>query len=141
MDLIEQVFFTLRADTELTSLLAEGKKSIRQDMTSYSGRYPVLCFQVISDVPHLFGDDQELARRVTVQLSVLSEDGSDMPVIQRVREIMENLGWTRISTERMMDGKIRVSALRFVIAESEEKTDEQGSTDRRAKPALCRTKD
>ena len=64
-----------------------------------------------------------------------------MPVIQRVREIMENLGWTRISTERMMDGKIRVSALRFVIAESEEKTNEQGSTDRRAKFALCRTKD
>lgn len=141
MDLIEQVFFTLRADTELTSLLAEGEKSIRQDVTSYSGRYPVLCCQVISDVPHLFGDDQELARRVTVQLSVLSEDGSDMPVIRLVREIMENLGWTRISTERMMDGKIRVSALRFVIAESEGKTDEQGSTDRRAKPALCRTKD
>lgn len=141
MDLIEQVFFTLKSDTELTSILAEGERSIRQDMTSYSGRYPVLCCQVISDVPHLFGDDHEMARRVTMQLSALSEDGSDISIIQRVREIMESLGWTRISTERMMDGKIRVSAIRFVIAESEENTDEQGSTDRRAKPALCRTKD
>ncbi len=120
MDKIEQMFLQMKSDTDLTSLLAEKEKSIRADMTSYGGRYPVLCYQVISDVPHMWGDDRETARRITVQLSILTESGADREIVSKVREIMEGLGWARISTDRMLDGKLRITALRYVIAESEE---------------------
>lgn len=104
MDLVEQVYEALAKDTKLTELLADGKEGIRADLTSYSGRYPVLCYQVISDVPHLFGDDLELARRVTVQISVLTRNGSDSEIVLRVQknhefpgvdqgEYKQNYGW------------------------------------------------
>lgn len=67
MDLIEQVYEALSKDTKLTELLADGKEGIRADLTSYSGHYPVLCYQVISDVPHLFGDDLECSCTVKKQ--------------------------------------------------------------------------
>ena len=120
MDKIEELYFALKSDTALTALLAEREKSIRADMTSYAGRYPVLCYQVIYDVPHMWGDDRETARRMTVQISILTASGADRDIVLKVREIMEGLGWARISTDRMMEGKIRVTALRYVIAESEE---------------------
>ena len=119
MDRVEQVYEALAKDTKLTELLADGKEGIRADLTSYSGRYPVLCYQVISDVPHLFGDDLELARRVTVQISVLTRNGSDSEIVLRVQKIMNSLGWTRESTNRIMDGRIRAAILRFIVAEVE----------------------
>lgn len=119
MNRIEQMYEALSGDPSLTDLLADGKEGIRADLTSYSGRYPVLCYQVISDVPHLFGDDLELARRMTVQISVLTRDGSDAEIVVRVQKIMNSLGWTRESTNRIMDGKIRVTVIRFIVAEVE----------------------
>lgn len=80
------MYEALSGDSSITDLLADGKEGIRADLTSYSGRYPVLCYQVISDVPHLFGDDLEIARRMTVQISVLTRDGSDAEIVVRVQK-------------------------------------------------------
>ncbi len=120
MDKIEQMFLAMKSDTALTSLLAEKEKGIRADMTSYAGRYPVICYRVISDVPHMWGDDRETARRMTVEISILTESGADRNMVSKVRKIMEDLGWMRLSTDRILEGKLRVTALRYVIAESEE---------------------
>ena len=120
MDPVQKMYEMLKSTKELTEKLADKEQGIRADLTSYSGRYPVLCYQVISDVPHMWADDTEIARRITVQLSVLTQDGADEEIIHLLRTIMEELGWARISASRLLEGKIRMTALRYVLAESEE---------------------
>ena len=120
MDPVQKMYETLKSTKELTEKLADKEQGIRADLTSYSGRYPVLCYQVISDVPHMWADDTEIARRITVQISVITTDGVDTKINKIVREIMEELGWARISSSRLLVGKIRMTALRYVLAESEE---------------------
>ena len=120
MDPVQKMYETLKSTTELTEKLADKEQGIRADLTSYSGRYPVLCYQVISDVPHMWADDTEIARRITVQLSLMTVDGADEDIVKILRTIMEELGWARISASRLLEGKIRMTALRYVLAESEE---------------------
>lgn len=120
MDPVQTMYETLKNNKDLTDELADKEQGIRADLTSYSGRYPVLCYQVISDVPHMWADDEEIARRITVQLSLLTLDGADDEIIHLLKKSMEELGWARISASRLLSGKIRMTALRYVLAESEE---------------------
>ena len=120
MDPVQTMYETLKNNKDLTDKLADKEQGIRADLTSYSGRYPVLCYQVISDVPHMWADDEEIARRITVQLSLLTLDGADDEIIHLLKKSMEALGWARISASRLLAGKIRMTALRYVLAESEE---------------------
>lgn len=120
MDPVQKMYETLKSTKELTEKLADKEQGIRADLTSYSGHYPVLCYQVISDVPHMWADDTEIARRITVQLSLLTVDGADEDIVKTLRTIIEKLGWARVSTSRLLVGKIRMTALRYVFAESEE---------------------
>lgn len=120
MDPVQKMYERLVSTKELIEKLADKEQGIRADLTAYSGRYPVLCYQVISDVPHMWADDTEIARRITVQISVITTDGVDTAINRLVRKIMEELGWARESTNRFLSGKIRITALRYVLAESEE---------------------
>ena len=120
MDPVQTMYETLKNNKDLTDKLADKEQGIRADLTAYSGRYPVLCYQVISDVPHMWADDEEIARRITVQLSLLTLDGADDEIIHLLKKNMGELGWTRISASRLLAGKIRMTALRYVLAESEE---------------------
>lgn len=122
MDEIAKLYQTLRNSESLKRLLFDGGNSIRPDITLYSGEYPIVVYQVISDVPHLFGDDQELAQRITVQLSVLTIDGDDAEIISILNKVMKELEWIRITTTRITEESTRISAIRYVkaIQESEE---------------------
>lgn len=122
MDEIAKLYQTLRNSESLKRLLYDGENSIRPDITLYSGEYPIVVYQVISDVPHLFGDDQELAQRITVQLSVLTLDGDDAEIISILNKVMKELEWIRITTTRITEESTRISAIRYVkaIQESEE---------------------
>lgn len=119
MDIIESLVATLKGSSDLISQLADGEGGVHSDLTAYSGRYPVICYQVINDVPHLWGDDVETARRVTVQISILTEDGADTDMVSIVNRLMLGLDWMRVSTDRVtaQDG-IRITAMRYVIAEA-----------------------
>lgn len=119
MNRIEELYMALSSNKEITSLLADGKEGIRADLTSYSGRYPVLCYQVISDVPALFADDSERAHRTTVQISILTRDGVDGKMTAYVVQTLTALGWMRESTNRITSGKVRITAIRFVMTEDE----------------------
>ena len=107
MELLKEIYSTLSTTPAIISHLAEGANGVWADLTDYSGRRPVIAYSVISDVPSLFGDDMEIGRRVTVQISIVTTDGAD------------NAGWMRESTNRVTDGKDRITALRFMILDTE----------------------
>lgn len=117
MAVIEDLYKTLTGDTGLTALIKEGKAGIVADLTHYSGRYPAITYQVISDVPALWADDSEQYRRLTVQINVITVDGNDANIVFRVETLMNDLGWRRESNTRVTDGTNRITAMRFVIEE------------------------
>ncbi len=119
MELMKEVYSTLSADPAIISHLAEGARGVWADLTDYSGRRPVIAYSAISDVPSLFGDDLEIGRRVTIQVSIVTTDGVDSAIVQGVAAAMQRLGWTRESTNRVTDGKDRITALRFMIWDTE----------------------
>lgn len=117
VDVIENVYNALTTDAAITGALHEGEAGIVADLTHYSGRYPAITYQIISDVPALWGDDTELFRRITIQINVLTTDGADADIVFRVETIMNSLGWRRESNTRLIDGTVRITAMRFVIEE------------------------
>lgn len=119
MDLMKDVYKALTADKDLTARLNGGARAIRADLTAHSGRYPVIVYQMISDVPALFADDVEKGRRVTVQISIITTDGVDSPVIDRVVKDLQAIGWTRESTNRITEKDNRITAIRFVMLDTE----------------------
>lgn len=117
MAVVEDLYKTFTGDTGLTSLMKEGKAGIIADLTHYSGRYPAITYQVISDVPALWADDTEQYRRLTVQINVITVDGNDVNIVSRVETLMNDLGWRRESNTRVTDGTNRITAMRFVTEE------------------------
>lgn len=117
VDVIENVYNALTTDAAITGSLHERAKGIVADLTHYSGRYPAITYQVISDVPALWGDDAEIFRRITIQINVITKDGADTNIVFRIETIMNNLGWRRESNTRLVDGTVRITAMRFVIEE------------------------
>ena len=121
MSLIEELYNAITSNTTITSALADGAEGVRADLTSYSGRYPVIAYTVVSDVPHMAADDDEIARRVTVQIDILTEDGVDDAIVSEIVKAVTAIGWVRYSTARLTDSDgVRDTAIRFIIAESEE---------------------
>lgn len=120
MELLKEIYSTLSTTPAIISHLAEGAGGVWADLTDYSGRRPVIAYSVISDVPSLFGDDMEIGRRVTVQISIVTTDGADNAIVKGVNAAMQRIGWTRESTNRVTDGKDRITALRFMILDEKE---------------------
>lgn len=115
MDALKEVYRTLSADAALTALLADGAGGVLADLTDYSGRYPVVVYSLISDVPVMFGDDMELGQRLTVQISIVTDDGDDAAIAAAVINDLTAIAWTRYSTNRITDGDKRITAIRFVL--------------------------
>lgn len=115
MDELAKVYKSLSTTPALLSLLAEGAAGVLADLTDYSGRYPVVVYSLISAVPALFADDAEAAERLTVQISIVTEDGADAEIVSAVLPVLTALGWMRYSISRVTDGDKRVTALRFVL--------------------------
>lgn len=120
MELMKEIYSALSTDPAIISHLAEGAGGVWADLTDYSGCRPVIAYSMISDVPALFGDDLELGRRVTVQISIVTPDGDDSPIVKGVNAAMRRIGWTRESINRVTDGKDRITAIRFLILDTEE---------------------
>lgn len=115
MDALQEVYEILSTDAALTALLSDGVKGVMPDITDYSGSYPVVVYSLISDVPVLFGDDVELGQRLTVQISIVTDDGDDAAIAAAVINDLTAIAWTRYSTNRVTDGDKRITAIRFVL--------------------------
>lgn len=124
-DIIESLYSRLIGTPALTALLYGGEDGVVSNMTDSSGRYPIVVYQVVNDTPHMYADDTEIARRVTVQISIVTTDGDDQAIVDAVRPIMAGLGWMRQYTERYVDDNgykdkaLRFTITRYILAEEE----------------------
>ena len=69
MNVQERVYQALRKDAALSRLLAHDRRGpcIYHGKSPDAGSYPVLIYSVVSDVPALSADGEEIERRVTVR--------------------------------------------------------------------------
>ena len=120
MDLLEKVYKALSTNATIVGALYDGAAGIKPDLTLDSGHYPNLVYGLISDTPALWGDDDEIIKRVTVQISVLTRDGSDGDIVKAVQEEMHGLEYRRFSTTRVVMSGIRITVLRYINEEESE---------------------
>ena len=105
----------LCADEVLTNLLPEGKNGIFEGYAPNKGTYPIVVFSNISDVPVMAADDREMARQVTIQISIITEFGDYKEMEDRIKVIMEDLGFARLSSITMREQDARMRIIRYVI--------------------------
>lgn len=117
MDLLEKVYKALSNNATITGALADGVDGIKPDLTLDSGNYPNLVYGLISDAPALWGDDDEIIKRVTIQISILTRDGVDGEMVKAVQEEMHGLEFRRFSTTRLSFNGVRITALRYINEE------------------------
>ncbi len=89
------VMQTLKNDTELCDLLAEGSKSIYHLQSPDAGTYPILVVSIPSDVPEVESDNTETLHRVTIRIHILTENGAFTNIYNKVNEIMTGLRFNR----------------------------------------------
>lgn len=78
--------------------------------------FPNIVYSIISDVPALHGDNQELNANITIRLYLITKDGNYYSIQKQINQIMINLGFSRgQSTETTQDG-YKVKTLDFKIS-------------------------
>ena len=97
MNIKEKVYKALVSSRELTSLLVKDRRyrCIYPGISPNAGSYPIIVYNVISDVPALTADGEELERRVTVRIQILTKDGRYDHIYDVVNKIMKGLGFMR----------------------------------------------
>jgi len=89
------VMQTLKDNTELCEMLAEGSKSIYHLQSPDAGSYPILVVSIPSDVPECESDNTETLHRVTIRIHILTENGAFTNIYNKVNEIMTGLRFNR----------------------------------------------
>ena len=97
MNIKETVYRALSSSRELTALLVKDRRCrcIYPGISPNAGSYPIIVYNVISDVPALTADGEELERRVTVRIQILTKDGRYDYIYDVVNKIMKGLGFMR----------------------------------------------
>ena len=97
MTIREMVYKALANSRELTSMLVKDRRCrcIYPGISPNAGSYPIIVYNVISDVPALTADGDELERRVTVRIQILTKDGRYDHIYDVVNKIMKGLGFMR----------------------------------------------
>lgn len=103
----------LVSNTELMNALPLGSKAVYHHVapTVEPKRYPIIVYSPISDVPHVSGDNRELAHRVTIRIHVIAsqkrfeaDENNFITACRLAREIMLGLGFVRQQTTPYSEG-------------------------------------
>ena len=108
MSVARMVYQALVRSKELTQLLAHGRKGIYHGRSPDAGTYPIIVYSVISDVPALSADGEELERRITVRIHILTKDGRFQDIHKAVQRAMFPLGFVRAQTQEIVEKDIFV---------------------------------
>ena len=108
MSIMAAVYAALKSDAILVSKLAGRAKGIYHLHGPDAGSYPVIVYSTLSDVPALHADNAEIERRVTVRIHVMTKDGQYDGIYADVGRIMRGLGFTRVQTNEIYDGGLRI---------------------------------
>lgn len=117
MNVQERVYQALRKDAALAGLLARDRRGpcIYHGKSPDAGSYPVLVYSVVSDVPALSADGEEIERRVTVRVHILTKDGAADAIEGCVMKRMKDIGFRRAQSVEFAEKNMFVKAIDFRI--------------------------
>ena len=108
------VMQTLKENTELCDMLAEGNKSIYHLQSPDAGSYPILVVSNISDVPEIQSDNFETLHKVTIRIHIITEDGATTDIYNKVNEIMtQEIGFNRIQMVEFMEDNLFIKMVDY----------------------------
>lgn len=118
MNMREKIFAALMASNTLIDPLAKDSRGqcLYHCRNPNSGRYPVLVYSVVADVPAVIADGVELVRRVTIRISILTSDGVYEPMYQEIIRIMLGLGFMRVQTTEEFKNSVFIKSVDFRIS-------------------------
>ena len=117
MNIKEQVYAALMSSRELTSLLVKDRKGrcIYPGISPNAGSYPILVYNVISDVPALVADGVEMERRVTVRIHIMTKDGNYGRIYSAIQRAMLGLGFMRSQTVEITEKDLFILCVDYKI--------------------------
>lgn len=117
MTIKEKVYKALVSSRELTSQLVKDRRCrcIYPGISPNAGSYPILVYNVISDVPALTADGEELERRVTVRIQILTRDGHYGQIYKALQHVMLGLGFMRSQTMEIAEKDVFVLCVDYKI--------------------------
>lgn len=116
VEIEENVYAALKNNEILMDLLAKADKSIfHLQAPEVFPRLPILVYSPISDVPVLYGDNQEQFHRVTIRIHIITREGDYYALYSEIKKLMEELGFIRIQTTPLIDGGVKMLVIDFKI--------------------------
>ncbi|MBQ7479100.1 MAG: hypothetical protein IJT01_09455, partial [Selenomonadaceae bacterium] len=100
MTIKEKVYQALTSSRELTSLLVKDRRCrcIYPGVSPNAGSYPILVYSIISDVPAIVADGEEMERRITVRIHIMTKDGNYGKIYSALQKVMLGIGFMRSQT-------------------------------------------
>lgn len=117
MNIKEKVYQALMASSKLKALLVKDKKGrcIYPGISPNAGSYPILVYNIISDVPALVADGEEMERRVTVRIHIITKDGRFGDIYSAVQAAMLPLGFMRSQTAELVENDLFILCVDYKI--------------------------
>ena len=117
MNIKETVYQALMSSPELKALLVKDRKGrcIYPGISPNAGSYPILVYNIISDVPALVADGEEMERRVTVRIHIMTKDGNYGRIYSALQKIMLGIGFMRSQTVEITEKDLFILCVDYKI--------------------------
>ena len=117
MSIKETVYQALSSSAGLKSLLVKDRKGrcIYPGVSPNAGSYPILVYSIISDVPALVADGEEMERKVTVRIHILTKDGHYGEIYRELQQVMLGLGFMRSQTMELVENGLFILCVDYKI--------------------------
>ena len=117
MTIKETVYQALMSSPELKALLVKDRKGrcIYPGISPNAGSYPILVYNIISDVPALVADGEEMERRVTVRIHIMTKDGNYGKIYSALQKVMLGIGFMRSQTVEITEKDLFILCVDYKI--------------------------
>ena len=117
MNIKEQVYAALMSSPELKALLVKDRKGrcIYPGISPNAGSYPILVYNIISDVPALVADGEEMERRVTVRIHIMTKDGNYGKIYSALQKVMLGIGFMRSQSVEITEKDLFILCVDYKI--------------------------
>lgn len=77
--------------------------------------FPFITYTVVSDVPALTADNEEIESRITVRLHIVTQDGAYNEIYKKLNRIMLDLSFMRVQAAEITDNGLKIKAIDYRI--------------------------
>ncbi len=107
--MLEIMLKAMKEDRELAGM------GIYHQASPHGCRFPNIVYNIISDVPALHADNEEIQSRMTVRIHIATKAGGHAGIYRRVNKIMSGLGFMRVQTVEFLEDGLKVLAVDYRI--------------------------